>query len=275
MNLTDFTRTPLHAVQEMVRREAARFGLVITRAELIGLAPQSAFLDAAKWYCQIDDMRDDQVLEVKLEEAVSQDFTPNAFLDATAAATPTPGGGSVAALAGALSASLSQMVANLTIGRKKYAAVQADTEQLLEQATRLRSKLTIAISRDAAAFDDLMAAWRNKELGEEEQALAIEQATRQAGEIPLSVARLSSEAAGIALAIAASGNANAVTDAAAAALMASAAVQIAALNVKTNAVGLLDQELARAWYSELASLEAEAADLSAQATAIAAKRGGF
>jgi len=275
MNLTDFTRTPLHAVQEMVRREAARHGLSITRAELIGLAPQSAFIDAARWYCQIDDMGDDQILEIRLEEAMSQDYTPHAFLEATAAASPTPGGGSSAALAGALAAALAQMVANLTLGRKKYAAVQSEVAHVLERATRLRNELTAAISQDAAAFNDLMAAWRDTDLEGEEKTLAIEKATRHAGEVPLTVARLSREAAEIAVTVTTLGNANAVTDAAAAAVLARSAVQIAAMNVKINAVGLRDQALAQGWREELGSLEAEAERLAAQAAAAAAERGGF
>lgn len=275
MNLTDFTRTPLHVVQEMVRREAARYGLSITRAELIGLAPQAAFLEAAKWYCQIDDMRDDQVLEVRLEEELSQDYTPNPFLEATAAATPTPGGGSSAALAGALSAALTEMVAKLTLGRKNYAAVQSEVADILERAGRLRNELTAAINQDAAAFDNLMAAWRSKEPDEDKKAQAIQQATRHAGEVPLAVARLSLEAAEIAFSVTAKGNINAVTDAAAAAVMARAAVQVAAMNVKINALGLHDQALAQAWREELETLENEVARLSAQAMATAAERGEF
>jgi len=275
MNLTDFTKTPLHRVQEMVRREAARHGLAVTKAELIGLAPQRALTDAAKWYCQIDDLKDDQVLEIRLEDAMSQDFTPHAFLEATGAPTPTPGGGSAAALAGALSAALSQMVGSLTLGRKRYAAVHSEMAGLLDQATKLRDELTTAISLDAAAFDELMAVWRNKELAEEEKALAIEQATRNAGEVPLLVARRSRDAAEVAMSVTAIGNVNAVTDAAAAAVLARSAVQIAAMNVKVNALGLQDQDLARTWRQELSELEEEVERLAAQTLSSAAERGGF
>lgn len=275
MNLTDFTKTPLHTVQEMVRREAARHGLAITRAELIGLAPQAAFLEAAKWYCQIDDMRDEQVLEIRLEEATSQDFTPSAFLDATASGTPTPGGGSTAALAGALAAALSQMVANLTLGRKKYAAVQTEIADSLDRAQTLRRELTAAISQDAAAYSSLMDVWRDKDLSGQERERAIELATRHAGEVPLLVARRSREAAQIASSVTALGNSNAVTDAAAAAVMARAAVQIAAMNVKINATGLQDQDLANRWRQELDDLQDEVERLASEAISTAQDRGGF
>jgi glutamate formiminotransferase/formiminotetrahydrofolate cyclodeaminase len=259
----------------MVRREANRHGLTITKAELIGLAPQAAFLEAARWYCQIDGMKDDQVLEIRLEDAMSQDFIPHAFLEATAGPTPTPGGGSSAALAGALSAALTQMVANLTRGRKKYESVQLEIAELLGRAAALRSELTTAIQQDAAAFDELMAVWRNKVIKGEAKEQAVEAATRRAGEVPLLVARRSRDAAEIALTVTSIGNANAVTDAAAAAVMARAAVQVAAMNVKINAVGLQDQDLAKAWQNELNSLEADVEQMAAEALAAASQRGGF
>ena len=113
-----------------MRREAARYGLSITHAELIGLTPQKALLDAAKWYLQLHGLQDEQVLESRLYTETSDSPAPFAFLDATAAATPTPGGGSVAALAGALAAALTQMVAGLTMGRRKYAAFQTKRSKL-------------------------------------------------------------------------------------------------------------------------------------------------
>ncbi|HEX6386579.1 MAG TPA: glutamate formimidoyltransferase [Anaerolineae bacterium] len=283
MNLTNFEKTPIHQVQELVRREAAHYGLTITKAELVGLTPQKALMEAAKWYLQLDDMLDEQVLEYRLYEAAGEegqtdtvtDIVPHAFLEATAANTATPGGGSVAALAGALAAALAQMVAGLTIGRKKYAGVEDEAQSVLEQAGELRQQLTDAISEDAAAFEKVMAAYRNKELDEVARAEAIEQALIGAGEVPLHVVKLGRQVALLAQTIAEIGNQNAVTDAAAAALMARAAVQAAALNVKTNAAGLQNQDLARSWNAEVEALQDEAAALAEAVTAIAAERGGF
>jgi glutamate formiminotransferase/formiminotetrahydrofolate cyclodeaminase len=167
------------------------------------------------------------------------------------------------------------MVATLTVGRKKYAEVEKEVSSLLERAAGLRTELTAAISQDADAFDNLMAVWRDKDLDDDEKAIAIEEATKHAGEVPLAVARLSREAAEIALSITSLGNVNAVTDAAAAAVLARSAVQIAAMNVKINAVGLRDQALAQAWRDELASLEADAERLSNEAIGAATERGGF
>ncbi|MEW5987594.1 MAG: glutamate formimidoyltransferase [Chloroflexota bacterium] len=276
MNLTDFTKTPIYRVQEMVRREAARYGLAITKSELVGLAPQKALLETARWYLQLDDLRDEQILEHHLlGGGEPADPTPHGFLTATAAATPTPGGGSTAALAGALSAALAEMVAGLTVGRKKYADVEAEAQAVQVTAVSLRQQLTEAIAADSAAFERVMAAVRNKTLTGAARDQAIEEATIGAGEVPLQVARLSREAARLAQVITRIGNVNAVTDAAAAGVMARAAVQIAALNVKTNAKGLLNRELAQRWLDEVTALERETVALADEVTATAAARGGF
>lgn len=279
MNLTNFEKTPIYLVQELVRREAAHYGLAITKAELVGLTPQKALMDAVKWYLQLDDMQDEQILEYRLYEAATEedetDITPHAFLEATAANTATPGGGSVAALAGALAAALTQMVAGLTLGRKKYAEVEDVARSILKQAGDLRRQLTNAVNEDAAAFNEVMAAYRNQGLSEAARAEAVEQATIGAGEVPLRVAKLGREVALLAQTIANIGNKNAVTDAAAAALMARAAVQAAALNVKTNAVGLQNRELAQSWNAEVEALQDEANALAEAVAATAAERGGF
>lgn len=282
MNLTNFEKTPIHRVQEMVRREAAQYGLTITRAELIGLSPQKALMDAAKWYLQLEDMENNQVLEYQMAEAAASagadqdsELTPHTFVEAVASKEPTPGGGSVAALAGALGAALAQMVAGLTTGRKKYADVSDQAQMILDQAGELRQQLTAAIAEDAAAYKRVMAAFRNKELSGAAREAAVEEATIGAGEVPLRVARLSLEAARLGLAMAEIGNVNAVTDGAAGVLLARTAVQVAGLNVKTNAVGLKDRSLAQSWQEEVAALEAEAEELAAAVSQIAAERGGF
>lgn len=271
MNLTNFEKTPVYRVQEMVRREAARYGLAITKAELIGLTPQQAFMDAAKWYLQLDEFRPSQVLEQRLFQDAAADITPDPFLEAVAANTPTPGGGSVAALGGALAAALTQMVAGLTAGRKKYADVDGPARAALARAAELREQLTAAIADDAAAFERVMAAWRAQPPDE----TAVQAAMREAGEVPLQVAQLSLEVMRLALQMATVGNVNAVTDAAAGALMARAAVEAAALNVKINGAGLQDRDRAQAWRTTADALVAEAQQLAASVSDVAAERGGF
>ena len=278
MNLTNFEKTPIYRMQEMVRTEAARYGLSITKAELIGMSPQKALMDSAKWYLQLDDLEDNQILEYQMAEAMAQqedDHTPYAFLEATASKQPTPGGGSVAALAGALGAALAKMVTGLTIGRKKYADVSDQAQAIATEAAQLQEQLTAAINEDAEAYNAVMAVFRNKELTGVAREAAIEEATVGAGEVPMQVARLSLRAAQLALDVAKIGNVNAVTDGAAGVLMARTAVQVAALNVKTNAVNLQNQSLSQTWQQELAQLEADAEQLATAAIEVAAQRGGF
>jgi glutamate formiminotransferase/formiminotetrahydrofolate cyclodeaminase len=167
------------------------------------------------------------------------------------------------------------MVAGLTIGRKKYAEVEPESRQILEEAGRLREALTAAIVEDSAAFEQVMAARRHKEADKQTRAAAIEQATMGAAEVPLRVARLSYEAAQLARDIASIGNVNAATDAAAGAYLAQAAVYAAALNVKVNVTGLQDQNQAAAWREEVEALADEVSQVALTVAAIAAERGGF
>ena len=275
MNLTNFAQTPIYRVQDMVRREAAHYGLSITRAELIGMTPQRALMDAAKYYLQLNDMQDGQVLEFSLQEGQETGLAPHDFIEATASSEPTPGGGSTAALAGALAAALVQMVAGLTTGRKKYSAVSDQVQEIWQEAGRLRTELTRAIDEDSAAFNEVMAVYRSKELDEEQKAAAIEQATIKAADVPLRVAELSLKAAELASSVAAIGNINAVTDAAAGAVLAQAAVQVAGMNVKINLVNLQDQELAAAYRAKIERLEEEVRRITEATNAAAALRGGF
>ena len=275
MNLTDFYQTPIARVVEIVRREAARYGASITRTELVGLAPQAALVDAAQWYLQLDHLEPSQILENRLGEGETR-LAPSGFLDATAAGTPTPGGGSVAALAGALAAALAAMVARLTVGKPQYAKVETRMQEVLTQAEQLRARLTAAIDADSAAFDAVMSAIKLSDDTEEESAArqaAIQSVTLHAAQVPLDVARASSQVLELALVVAQSGNVNSATDAAVAAWMARAAVESAGLNVRVNAASLSDPAQARALLEELGALRLRAAGLADQVLATVEQRG--
>lgn len=281
MNLLNFEKTPIYRVQEMVRREAARYGLTITRAELVGLAPQAALIDSARWYLQLNDLQEDEILELRLAQVEAEQngglagMLPYALLEATAAGTPTPGGGAIAAVAGAMGAALAGMAAALTVGRKKYADVAGEAQAVQEEAARLRDELAEAAIADAASFDALLAVFRDDTLADEARQAAVEEATVRTGEAPLRVMRLARDVARLAQTMARIGNANAVTDAAAGGMMARAAAQAAALNVRTNATGLQDQARAQAWRDEVDSLLAEVDRLADETMATAAQRGGY
>lgn len=268
MNLTDYRKTSIARVVEMVRREAARYGCSVVKTELVGLTPQEALIDAAQWYLQIDGLEPDQILENRLAEAsdesASASPTPAAFLEATAAGTATPGGGAVAALAGALAAALATMVARLTIGKKKYVEVEAEMKDIAARADAIRAQLTAAIDADSAAFEEVMAAFKLPKDTPEQQAArgqAIQIATQHAADVPLGVARAAVDVLEMAHAVAVRGNVNAASDAATAAHMARAAVESAGMNVRINAAALDDKESARRQIEQLNALRARAATL--------------
>lgn len=274
MNLTDFRQTPLARVVEFVRREAAQHGASIVRTELVGLAPQAVLTDAAQWYLQLAELQPDQILENRLGEGEAR-LAPLAFLDATAAGAPTPGGGSVAALAGALAAALTTMVARLTVGKPRYAEVEARMRDAVAKAEQLRARLTAAIDADSVAFDAVVAARKLAQGTDRERSArqaAIQAATLHAAEVPLDVARASLQVLELAQVVVQSGSVASVTDAAVAAWMARAAVESAGLNVRINATALTDKDQARVLLEELHGLRQRAAKSADQTLATAEQR---
>lgn len=251
MNLTDFTRTPIHRVQEMVRTEAARYGYAITHSELVGLIPEQALFDSARWYLQLDLFDEDQILErtIAQAESGSQTLAPLGFIDAVASGDPTPGGGSAAALAATLAAALAGMVARTTLGKKKYAEAEDQMEQAIARADDVRGDLTTLIDADADAFNQVMDAYRLDKTDQGRPA-AIEAAMKHAADVPLRTMELTVEALKQLEVAARLGNVNAATDAAAGAHLALAALEAAALNVKVNANSLSD-EMAAEQYRQL------------------------
>lgn len=264
MNLTDYTRTPIARVVEMIRREAMRYGVNIHHSELVGLIPQAALIDAAQWYLQLDQFKPDQVLETRLYTVEPEVVAESSFLDSLAAGMPTPGGGSAAAHAGAMAAALAAMVARVTIGKKKYADVQPRVEEIADEADQLRAALTQAVTQDAQAFDGVMAAMKLPKDTDAERtarAVAIERATHKAAEAPLNVCRHVVRVLELLAEVAETGNANAVADAASGAALAGAALQAAGLNVKVNAASVADKDAAKTWLDALHKLDAQARTL--------------
>lgn len=266
MNLTNYHATPIARVVELIRREAARYGVAIHHSELVGLIPQDALTDAAVWYLQLDQFEPDQVLERKLYE-VQAEASPTdesldgsqVFLDALAAGTATPGGGAASAYSGAAAAALVAMVARLTIGKKKYAVVEAQMQTILAEAEKLRTDLTAAVKRDSVAFEKVMAAFKlPKETAQEEQTrkIAIEDATWEATLVPLEVCSWTVETLGLASQVISHGNLNAISDAGSAAALAAAAFQGASLNVRINVKSLPVSENTRRALSDLEKLTA-------------------
>src|SRR6185503_6412864 len=125
----------IHRVLALVREEAARHGARISGCEVVGLVPEAALLAAAEHTLQLENFRRDQVLELRLRTPPLTEAVPIAsFFDQVAAATPTPGGGTVAAFVGSLATCVTTMVANLTLGRKKYAAAEGAMQEVKREA---------------------------------------------------------------------------------------------------------------------------------------------
>jgi formiminotetrahydrofolate cyclodeaminase len=200
-----------------------------------------------------------------IEQPVTQ------FLDELASSAATPGGGSGAAIMGALGAALVSMVCNLTIGKKNYAEVEGEMREVLQDAEALRARLADMVAEDIAAFNGLMAAYGLPKQTDDEKAArgaAIQHALIAATEAPLACARACADVIKLSMRAAEVGNRNVISDAGVGALAAQAALRSAALNVDINVPSLQDQVFAKACRDEMDALLASAVPLSEQAIAL-------
>jgi methenyltetrahydrofolate cyclohydrolase len=182
------------------------------------------------------------------------------FLAETAAGSAVPGGGSVAALAAATAAGLVEMVANLTIGKKGFEAADESMRSIQNSARSLREKLTRDMDRDSNAYKRVMDAFRLPKRTEEEMEFrqaAVQEALKEAATVPLEVARGAQAILGLAGAVIAKGNPNAVTDGLVGAMMARTAGLSALYNVKINLVSIRDEDFVQDLRSEVETLGAD------------------
>lgn len=187
------------------------------------------------------------------------------FLDDLASAAPTPGGGSAAAIMGAMGAALVSMVCNLTIGKKDYEGVEGEMKAVLAEAESLRARLTAMVADDVAAFDSLMAAYKLPKVSDEEKAArsaAIQAGLKRATEVPLECARACAEVIRLAARAGEHGNLNVISDAGVGVLAGHAALRSAALNVYINAPSIKDKAFSQQKVAELEQLLEECGALS-------------
>ena len=274
INLTDFEQTPMHRVYEMVKREAERYGVKPVGSEIVGLLPKKAIEMAADFFLQLENFSPAQVFENKLADALSGAPRMTAkdgklvglarpFLEAVAAPTATPGGGSVSAFAGALAASLGHMVAGLSRKKKSQAAHVDQLSAALDDMRRTAEKLAEEIDRDAESYNAVMAAFKLPQGNAEEARLreeAIQKATKEAAEVPLQVAERTvalferlGQLDGI---VAASMR----SDLQVARLMASAGARGALANVEINLDGLTDAAYVKSMRAKAAALRERLGD---------------
>ena len=292
INLINYKIMPPHITFDVICEEAEKRGLRVTGSELIGLIPLQAMLDAGRHYLLKQGkspgvpeedlieaaavsmgLRDltgfdsqKKIIEYQVRETkgplVKMDLRD--FANELSSDSPAPGGGSVAALAGALGSALTGMVANLTVGKKEYQSSWEEMKDVAVKSQDLKDELLRTVDRDTEAFNDLMAAFGMKKKTDEQKVLreeAIEQATKNACLVPLDVMKNSIKVLELAKIVAERGNENAVSDAGVASLMASSAVEGAGLNVKINLPGIKDADFIAMMKKEIKSLISSATDL--------------
>lgn len=270
MNLVDTERTPLHRAHEAVHTEAAAHGVATTWSEIVGLVPERVLVEAGARHLQLRGFSPDQLLERRIRSTATEGADGPTFRAAVAAATPTPGGGSVVAYVGALAAALAQMVTGLTIGRPKFAAVDARMRAAAGEAESLGGTLAGLAERDATAYGAVAAAYK---LPKEPAAAMAERRERitvaliAAAEVPLETARACLRVAELSAEVAIHGNSHAVSDAGVAALLAEAACRGAAYNVRINVAALSDPTTGQTLAAEAERLVGATTHAASQATA--------
>jgi len=287
MNLLDYHEVNLHDVYEATRKEAEKRGVQVTGSEIVGLVPKESLVMAGRFYAKknkvtVSDERDLVTLAIdhlglsdlypfKPEEKVIEymmessgplaSMTVKGFLSELASSSPAPGGGSVAALAGSLGAALTSMVCHLTIGKEKYADVQGEIKETLASSETLRQRLLLLIDRDTDAFNEVMKAFKLPKETEDQRAKrsqAIQEGYKAASMVPLETAKTCAATLDTALLAAKKGNRNSITDAGVAALLGSAGVHAAVLNVAINLSSIKEKTFVEKIATELEKLEATA-----------------
>jgi glutamate formiminotransferase/formiminotetrahydrofolate cyclodeaminase len=267
MNLVDTEKTPLHNAFDFVKMRAEAEGAPVTWSEIVGLVPEKVLFDAAVNHLQLKQFTSAQVLEKKVREVVTGGESLSGFVASVASSNPVPGGGSIAAHTGALAAALAQMVTGLTIGKKKYAAVDAEMKEAALKAVSLGNTLASLVKRDAEAYSLVSEAYKlPKEPADAaaRRTKAVTSALLKAAEVPLETARASVEVAQISALVAEKGNTNAVTDAGVAALLAEAACKGADYNVRVNVSALEDPSAGASLASESRQLVKKVVEIAAR-----------
>ena len=275
MNLTNIEETPLHAAFDACCESAAKRGLRVTGSEIVGMVPKKCLVDAGRYFLRkqkwsegesdeelidiairsmgLSELRPfdpkEKVIEFKIESAEPKSslakMTLREFCNETLSDSPAPGGGSVAALMGALGASLGGMVANLSAGKRGWDDKLEYFSGWAVKAQQLKDELLSLVDEDTAAFNKVMDAFAlSKESAEEKAArsAAIEQATKYAAEVPLKVMETASKSYELLAEMADKGNPASVSDVGVGALATRACIEGAALNVRINLTQLKDEK---------------------------------
>jgi len=288
INLMDYGTTPLYEVYEIIQEEAKKRSLSVAGSEIIGLIPMKALADCGRHFLEksgkspglpVRNLFEIAVRTMGLDSVSPFDATRKVvelafgendglvfrsvkdFVDEVSAASPAPGGGSVAALAGSLGAALAAMVGNLTVGKKGYEEHYADLAGMATSAQETKDELLKTVDRDTDAFNRVLEALRLPKISDEQKAFRanrLDEANREATLVPMETARSCLQAIRQALVAVRYGSRNSVTDGAVGALVARAGLEGALLNVRINLSSIKDAEFSGALESEAVRLRSQA-----------------
>ena len=275
MNLTNIEETPLHAAFDACCESAAKRGLRVTGSEIVGMVPKKCLVDAGRYFLRkqkwSEGLSDEELIDIAIRSMGLSELKPfdpkekviefkiesaepknslakmnlREFCNETLSDSPAPGGGSVAALMGALGASLGGMVANLSAGKRGWDDKLEYFSNWAVKAQQLKDQLLSLVDEDTAAFNKVMDAFALPKQAAEEKgarAAAIEQATKYAAEVPLKVMETASKSYDLLAEMAESGNPASVSDVGVGALATRACIEGAALNVRINLTQLKDEK---------------------------------
>ncbi len=290
MNLTNIQETPLHVAFDACAEAASKRGLRVTGSEIVGMVPKKCLVDAGRYFLRKqkwsegaseEDLIDvairsmglselkpfdpkEKVIEFKIESSASErslvKMDLRQFCNETLRDSPAPGGGSVAALMGALGASLGGMVANLSAGKRGWDDKLKYFSDWAVKAQQLKDELLSLVDEDTAAFNKVMDAFAlPRESAEEKTArsAAIEQATKHAAEIPLEVMETAARSYQLLSAMAEKGNPASISDVGVGLLAVRACIGGAALNVRINLVAMKDEQSKSAFLKKVQQVSAD------------------
>jgi len=275
MNLVDQEVTPIHVAFDEVAKQADLRGLRVSGSELVGLIPLNAMLDAGKYFLKKQNsstavseaeliriaiqsmglneispfIPEERIIEYQLKSDESTQLVKmgvTEFVDELASDSPAPGGGSVSALASAMSAGLTNMVGVLTFNKKGYKDHWEEVEEIANEAQALKDKFLHLVDEDTESFNQVLAAMRLPKKTEEQIEIrdsAIQEATIHSADIPLQVMKHSLKSMELATRMAEIGNQNSLSDAGVAILQAKAGLEGAAMNVLINIPGIEDKSI--------------------------------
>jgi glutamate formiminotransferase len=290
MNLTNVEETPLHAAFDACCESAARRGLRVTGSEIVGMVPKKCLVDAGRYFLRkqkwSEGVSDEELIDIAIRSMGLSELKPfdpkekviefkiesaepkrslakmnlREFCNETLSDSPAPGGGSVAALMGALGASLGGMVANLSAGKRGWDDQLEYFSNWAVKAQQLKDELLALVDEDTAAFNKVMDAFAlPKESAEEKaaRAAAIAQATKYAAEVPLKVMETASKSYELLAEMAERGNPASVSDVGVGALATRACIEGAALNVRINLAQLKDERFKTALLKKIEQISTD------------------